>query len=140
LATRHADLVGAGMFFKPKNARATTGRLGEAWAIDYLVRQGYEIIETNYRRPFGEVDIIAREQGALVFIEVKTRRSRRFGGPSEAVDGRKQRQLSRIAQHYLAQHRLGDSAARFDVVGVILDAHDQPVEMELIRDAFESIG
>lgn len=128
------------MFFNPKNARATTGRLGEAWAIDYLVRQGYEIVETNYRQPFGEVDIIAREQGTLVFIEVKTRRSRRFGGPVAAVDGRKQRQLSRIAQHYLVRHRLGDSAARFDVVGVILDGDNRPVEVELIRDAFEYIG
>jgi len=128
------------MVLNPKDLRAVTGRLGEACAIDYLVRHGYEIVAKNYRKPFGEIDIIAREQGTLVFIEVKTRRSRRFGGPSEAVDLRKQRQLSRIAQDYLAQHRLGDSAARFDVVGVILDAGNRPVEVELIRDAFEYVG
>jgi len=128
------------MVYNRKDLRAATGRLGEACAVDYLVRRGYEIVAQNYRKPFGEIDIIARERGTLVFIEVKTRRSRGFGDPSAAVDVRKQRQLSRIAQDYLVQHRLGDSAARFDVVGVILDGDDRPVEVELIKDAFEYIG
>lgn len=127
------------MFFNKKITKGTIGSHGEACAIDYLVRHGYEIVEKNYRKSFGEVDIIARDRGTLVFIEVKTRHSRRFGGPTAAVDGRKQRQLSRIAQEYLVQHRLDNSAARFDVVGVILDGDDRPVEVELIRDAFEYV-
>jgi len=128
------------MFFRKKADTAATGRLGENFAIAYLVRQGYEILENNYRKQFGEVDIIAREQGAIVFIEVKTRHSNVFGTPSEAVNGRKQRQLSRIAQDYLLNHQLSDAAARFDVIGVTLDQHNRPAAIELIRNAFDAVG
>jgi putative endonuclease len=128
------------MFFRKKTDTAATGRLGETLAIAYLVRQGYEILENNYRKQFGEVDIIAREQGTIVFIEVKTRHSSVFGTPSEAVNGRKQRQLSRIAQDYLLNHQLSDTAARFDVIGVTLNQHNQPATIELIRNAFDVVG
>ena len=128
------------MFFRTKPDTATTGRLGETFAAEYLVRQGYVIVEKNYRRPFGEIDIVARERGVLVFVEVKTRHASGYGTPVEAVDARKQRQLSRIAQDYLLNGRLIDTAARFDVIGVILDAHNRPAEIELIKDAFDFVG
>ena len=125
------------MFFKKKTETATTGRLGETLAAEYLVRQGYEILEKNYRRTFGEIDIVARERGMLVFIEVKTRHSSAYGAPVEAVDAKKQRQLSRIAQEYLLKGQLGDMVARFDVIGVTLDPHNRPTQIELIKNAFD---
>jgi putative endonuclease len=128
------------MFFWKKADTATTGRLGETYAAEYLVRQGYEILEKNYRRQFGEVDIVARDRGTLVFVEVKTRHSHHYGAPVEAVDKRKQRQLSKIAQGYLLSNQLHDTAARFDVIGVILDTNNQPAQIELIRNAFDFVG
>ena len=128
------------MFFWKKSDTTTTGRLGEVFAAEYLVRHGYEILEKNYRRQFGEVDIVARDRGTLVFVEVKTRHSHRYGTPVEAVDKRKQRQLSKIAQGYLLSCQLYDTAARFDVIGVTLDKNNQPAQIELIRDAFDFAG
>ena len=128
------------LLFRKKKETAVTGRLGETYAVEYLIRHGYEILRKNYRKQFGEVDIVAREKGTIVFVEVKTRRSDIFGTPSEAVDGRKQRQLSRIAQDYLLNHQLNDVAARFDVVGVTLDPHNRPVTIELIKNAFDVVG
>jgi putative endonuclease len=128
------------MFFRAKTENATIGRLGETFAAEYLARQGYEILEKNYRKPFGEIDIVARERGILVFIEVKTRHSSVYGTPVEAVDARKQRQLSRIAQDYLLNGQLSDATARFDVIGVTLDAHNRPTQIELIKNAFDFAG
>ncbi len=128
------------MFFRKLSENAAIGRLGETHAADYLVRHGYEILEKNYRKQCGEVDIIARDRDTLVFIEVKTRRSSRYGTPHDAVDQRKQRQLSRIAQEYLVSHRLEDAVARFDVLGVTLDQQNRPIKVDLIKDAFEYLG
>jgi len=83
----------------------------------------------------GEVDIIAKEKDPLPFIEVKTRTSTEFGPPQLAVDTAKQRQLSKVALHYLKEKRLEEVKARFDVVSVILGTKGE--EIELIRDAFE---
>ncbi len=83
----------------------------------------------------GEVDIVAREKDTLAFIEVKTRTSTEFGPPQLAVDTAKQRQLSKVALHYLKEKRLEEVKARFDVVSVILGTKGE--EIELIRDAFE---
>lgn len=128
------------MFFWKKTDTATTGRLGEVFAAEYLERLGYKILEKNYRKQFGEIDIVARDQGTLVFVEVKTRHSNFYGAPVEAVDIRKQRQLSRIAQGYLLSCQLHDTAARFDVIGVTLDKNNQPAQIELIRNAFDFSG
>ncbi len=83
----------------------------------------------------GEVDIVAKEKDTLAFIEVKTRTSTEFGPPQLAVDTAKQRQLSKVALHYLKEKRLEEVKARFDVVSVILGSRGE--EIELIRDAFE---
>ncbi len=111
------------------------GRLGEEAATRHLQRLGYRILARNYRRRFGEVDIVARHRGQLVFIEVKTRRSSRYGSPFEAVDRRKQRQLVLVARDYIARHHLEDEMARFDVVAVTGEA-DGRVHVEVLEDAF----
>ena len=83
--------------------RLTLGRLGEKLALTYLQDLGYKILSRNYRIRLGEVDIIAEDNGTLVFIEVKTRYGDSCGLPFEAVTPRKQRQLSKVALEYIGR-------------------------------------
>ena len=117
-------------------ARGVTGRRGEELAVKYLSSQGYVIIARNYRASCGEVDIIAKEAGVLVFIEVKTRTSFDFGHPAESVNYRKRQQISKAALVYIGQQRLSGCPARFDVVSVLLPKGSEP-RIELIRNAFD---
>lgn len=100
-------------------ARLSLGRSGEDAATLYLTTQGYRIIARNLRTPVGEIDIVARKNKNLIFVEVKTRRSLAFGSPQEAVGPRKQRQIIRAAQWVLsdAQHR--GLQPRFDVIAIL---------------------
>lgn len=96
------------------------GAYGERAAAVYLERRSYEIVERNWRCPAGEADIIARSpDGALVFVEVKTRRGVRYGFPSEAVTPARRRRYERIAGYYLSAHASGDVRVRFDIVSVL---------------------
>lgn len=122
-----------------KRATLPVGRLGEGLAEEYLLGLGFEILERNYRKGFGELDFVARDRGTLVFIEVKTRHAGPFGGPMEAVDRRKQRQLSKMAQTFLVSRKIQDAPARFDVIGVILGDGNRLVRIEHIRNAFDYI-
>ncbi|MBN1381932.1 MAG: YraN family protein [Deltaproteobacteria bacterium] len=117
------------------NLRAKTGKQGEDIAAAYLKKAGYRIIERNYRCIFGEMDIVARDGNTTVFVEVKSRRSDRFGEPQASVGPAKQKKLSMISMHYLKNKDLLDRNARFDVVAVKLtpDGH----EVKLIPNAFE---
>lgn len=112
-----------------------TGKTGEDLAARYLKKRGYRILERNYRCPYGEVDIVAQEGGAIVFVEVKSRRSDDFGDPQTAVGIQKQKKLSLVSLHYLNAKDIPAGNARFDVVAVRMQAKDY--EVELIRDAFE---
>lgn len=111
------------------------GKKGEELAIAQLQKLKYKILEKNYKCPLGEMDLIARDKNTLVFIEVKTRSTKDFGGPAAAVDLRKQRQLSKVALHYLNQKKLNNIPARFDVVAIELIGSTPQVE--IIRNAFE---
>ncbi|HKM40245.1 MAG TPA: YraN family protein, partial [bacterium] len=79
----------------------TVGKQGEEFAQRYLARLGYRIIERNFSCPIGEIDLIAQDGNTLVFIEVKTRSSLRFGLPEEAVTRTKQQKLRNVASYYL---------------------------------------
>jgi len=114
--------------------RRSLGDRGEDMAAAHLKKQGYKILERNYRTPIGEIDLVARHQGALVFIEVKTRRSRRFGSPQEAVHPAKQERLRNLAEYYLQQQGLGEVMVRFDVVGILWQG-GKP-QIEVIEGAF----
>ncbi|MDP2681702.1 MAG: YraN family protein [Deltaproteobacteria bacterium] len=116
-------------------ARISVGKKGESLAAEFLRKNGYRIVENNFRNRYGEIDIIAIEGKTLVFIEVKTKTNNKFGPPKMAVDLRKQRQLSKTALAYLTQKRLNDCPARFDVVGISI--MEDKTEVELIRNAFE---
>ena len=115
--------------------RLSLGKMGEDLAVTQLKAMKYQILERNYRCPLGEMDIIAREKGSLVFVEVKTRATRDFGGPAAAVHERKQRQLSRVALLYLNHKKIRDIAARFDVVAV--DLSSSKPRIEVIQNAFD---
>lgn len=114
--------------------RRSLGDRGEDLAAAFLKKQGYRILERNYRTPLGEIDLIARHRGALVIIEVKTRTSDRFGPGQDAVGHAKQARLRKLADYYLKQKRLGDVPVRFDVVGILW--RDEQPQIELIQNAF----
>ncbi|MFT3799305.1 YraN family protein [Microbacterium sp.] len=96
------------------------GRAGEERAARYLTRQGYTLLERNWRCRTGEVDIVAVRAGMIVFVEVKTRRSELFGHPFEAVDRRKRDRLWRLAHAWLAAHpdAARGTRPRVDVIGI----------------------
>lgn len=111
------------------------GGSGEEIAAAYLQRRGYVILAKNYRKRFGEIDIVAAEGDTLVFVEVKTRTSAAFGSPLEAVDGRKQRRMAKAALAYLSAGNLHGRPARFDVVAVRLQQGGPQIEH--VRNAFD---
>ncbi len=117
-----------------KDARRLVGNEGENLAAAALKKQGYKILERNYRTPLGEIDLIARHQGFLVFLEVKTRKSVRFGQPQEAVSPAKQARLKRLADYYVKVKRLGEVKVRFDVVAITMGGDD--TKLEIIQEAF----
>jgi putative endonuclease len=116
------------------NDRGVLGNDGESVAADYLERHGYEIVDRNYRCKAGEIDIVARHRDTIVFCEVKTRRTDRWGEPSEAVHHRKQARLRRLAAAWLATHRVSSTCVRFDVVSIV-GGRASP-EVDHLVDAF----
>lgn len=123
------------------DTRKKTGAQGELDTLAFLEAHGYRVIDTNVRplggMARGEIDVIAWDGEYLVFIEVKTRRVAvgDQGTPAEAVDARKQRQLTRLAMAYLAKHSLDDVPCRFDVVAVVRP-RTGPARFLLLRNAF----
>jgi putative endonuclease len=113
------------------------GKASENTAAEYLKRQGYCILEVNYRTKLGEIDIVAKEGKTICFVEVKSRSSLAFGLPKEAVNKRKQHKLSRCALSYLKEKHLCNQSCRFDVLSII---QDERPKLELLRDAFELNG
>ena len=98
--------------------RQSLGKLGEDIACDVLTARGYAILATRHRTRFGEIDIVARHDGVLVFVEVKARRSTRHGGAVEAISPRKRRRVAAMALDYLAWTGNLDAPCRFDVVAI----------------------
>lgn len=110
------------------------GKYGEDLAQDYLRHQGYKILRRNFRKPYGEIDIIARHNDYLVFVEVKTRSSLDYGRPSEAVNYKKRRTYSKLARNYICNYGFGDYPVRFDVIEIIMNNGD--IQYNLITNAF----
>lgn len=106
------------------------GDAAEKFAIDFLKKSGYKIIERNFNTKFGEIDIIARDGKTHAFIEVKYRKSDDFGSPYEFVGARKKDRLKKAAWCYIKQKNISNSDFRFDVID-ILDG-----EIKLYKNAF----
>jgi putative endonuclease len=96
------------------------GATGEQLVVDHLIQSGLIIIERNWRIRGGEIDIVARDQGVLVFVEVKTRTSSRYGHPLEAIDNKKAHRLQRLALGWIAMHDSWGSDYRIDCAAVFL--------------------
>lgn len=117
------------------NERAALGAKGEEDAVSFLQSQGYKILHRNYRNRFGEIDIIASDKDILCFVEVKTRRSSKFGAPQEALSKFKISRISKAALGFLKERKFLDREARFDVVSIV--CAEDSVKPCLIKNAFE---
>lgn len=107
------------------------GDTQEHFVIDYLLSQDYDIVERNFRCRLGEIDIIARNEGYLVFVEVKYRKNMAYGHPSMAVNRRKQQTIYKVAEVYYKKNGISmNTPSRFDVVSVLGD------NVEIIKNAF----
>jgi len=117
------------------SVKADFGKRNEQLAAEFLRKHGYRILEKNYRCKTGEIDIIAKDNTTICFVEVKARNSQAFGLPQEAVGKHKQKQISIAALNYLSSKKLFAKSARFDVVSILWEGN-LPV-FSLIKDAFE---
>lgn len=107
--------------FGDERTTVEVGVTGEDRAVDHLVCRGYRIVERNYRCKVGELDIVARDRGVLVFVEVRSRRSAEFGSALDAVSWQKRRKVTHVAMQYLAYRRPRFDEARFDVIAITGD-------------------
>jgi putative endonuclease len=119
---------------KNKAPKKTIGDLGERLAEQYLVNLGHILLARTFRFEHGEIDLITEDNGELVFVEVKCRRSESFGTPEEAVTELKQATLRRTAEGYIYQQNITGRACRFDVVAITF-THNQP-NIKHYRNAF----
>ena len=115
--------------------RQSLGRRGEDLACAELEKRGYVIVDRRFRTRCGELDIVARDGGVLVFVEVRARSGSSFGTPFESVTWKKRQRLSQMAASYLFIRRLAGVACRFDVVAVVERQGMQTIE--LLRGAFD---
>lgn len=111
------------------------GKKGEEAAEIYLLQQGYEIIERNYRSQQGEIDLIAKDKSFLVFVEVKSYSFRSLGSPLGAVRKNKKQSIIHAARTYIYRNKIKDTYCRFDVVA-IFRRPDGSRAIELYKDAF----
>ena len=111
------------------------GTSGEEIACRFLRNKGYTILQRNYRARSGEIDIVARIDSTIIFVEVKTRASGGFAQPWEAVGHRKRRKLVTVAKLYVEEHSIRDMDFRFDVISILWSSAGQP-EIEWIQSAF----
>jgi putative endonuclease len=111
------------------------GKKGEGIAAAFLEKKGYNILLRKYKCSFGEIDIIAKHKKILSFIEVKTRSTKKYGLPQEAVTPAKQAKISRVALEFVQRYKMENRAARFDVVSV--QSLNDGYAVDLIENAFE---
>jgi len=109
------------------------GQQGEEMAAIYLAQKGYEVVKRNYRFQKSELDIIARKDGKLIVVEVKTRNSDYLAGPEITITKKKQKALIKAANFYILENDL-DTETQFDIVSIILNNNEQTIEH--LEDAF----
>ena len=117
-----------------------TGALGEKMARRELKHTGYKIVTANYHSPQGEIDIIARKKGCLVFVEVKCRHGDDFGPPEEAVTATKRHKLIQVAEYYIQHEAPSAGDWRIDVVAIELDEKDRKKRVAIVENAVNQDG
>ncbi len=126
-----------------RTPRQGLGAAGERLAVEHLRRQGYRILETNWRAPgLGELDIVAQDGECLVFLEVRTRRGDLFGSPEESMTPRKQQRLVALAQMWLQENRPNDPDPRWriDLVAIQMDPAGRLQRVEVVADVVDDVG
>lgn len=113
------------------------GNIAEKFAASFLKKNGYKILDLNFRSKFGEIDIISRSKDILCFVEVKFRKNRDFGLPEDFVDHRKQKKIIKTALYYLSIKEIEDLNIRFDIVSVEPGVKNK-LNARLIKNAFEA--
>lgn len=114
--------------------RQAFGELGERIAERWLKRSGWRVLQRRFRSGRRDIDLVVEREGTIAFVEVKARRGDQFGQPVEAVNWRKQRELTRSAQVWIDRHGRPEDSYRFDVVGVLLSG--ERVRVRHVPDAF----
>ncbi|MGC1208067.1 MAG: YraN family protein [Ornithinimicrobium sp.] len=115
----------------PHRTARAIGDHGEQLAVDHLCAHGVQVLERNWRCDLGEIDIVGIDGDALVFYEVKTRRSSRFGSPLEAITAAKAARLRRLAGRWMHEHERVASEVRVDVLGLTMNG--RTVDIEHVR-------
>ena len=116
-------------------ARQAFGELGERIAERWLKRTGWRVLQRRFRSGHRDIDLVVEREGMIAFVEVKARRGDRFGQPVEAVNWRKQRELTRSALVWIDRHGRPEETYRFDVVGVLMEGNR--VRVRHVEDAFQ---
>ena len=118
-----------------KNQNSTIGKLGEDIAVKYLENHDYKILSRNYRKPWGEIDIVAQQSDELVFVEVKTQNQGFEWRPEENVTRHKKRQLSKIINTYLKERKVyGETNFSVEVLGIIINDKTETAQVEHIQN------
>lgn len=120
---------------KPSYKREVGSR-GEQLAVKFLKKNGYKILQRNYRCKIGEIDIICYDHGAIVFVEAKTRYSSSYGPPELSVTEAKKRRIVKVAMHYVAEKKIVGRDFRFDVVSVFYTPMKKYPVITLFKNAF----
>ncbi|OGY24833.1 MAG: hypothetical protein A2Y57_00255 [Candidatus Woykebacteria bacterium RBG_13_40_7b] len=114
--------------------RGDLGRLGEDLAAEYLKKQGYKILDRNFHSRVGELDIVAQDKETLVFIEVKTRWSKKFGLPVEAITSWKLKSILKTAEYYKLLHSSLPDSLRIDAVAIEIDQNNNPLKFDHLKN------
>lgn len=120
--------------------RIRTGEAGEKLAEKFIRSRGFVILDRNVRTPFGEIDLVAEDNGVLVFLEVKTRVSERRGPPLASITALKRRHIIRNAVYYLRYRACAQRACRIDAIGIILARHGKMMVLKHVRNAIQLRG
>ena len=115
-------------------ARQALGEFGERVAERWLRLRGWRVVQRRFRTGHRDIDLVVEHDGMVAFVEVKARRGDTFGDPVGAVNWKKQKELGRSARVWIARHRRGSDAYRFDVIGVLVDG--SRVRVRHVEDAF----
>lgn len=118
--------------------RQRTGALGEQIAAQHLATAGYDILERNYRTPYGEIDIVCDHTNTLVFVEVRTRRPGPFGSPEQSITAEKAAHMTAAAEHYLQEAGIEKHEWRIDLVAVELGHSGKLLRVDVIENAVEA--
>lgn len=116
----------------------SVGKLGEDLGCQYLKDNGFKIIEVNFYSHWGELDIVAEKKSVIHFVEVKTRRSKKYGMPSEAVTYGKLKRLKRTIDYYIIKNKLQNRKMAIDVIGIILSSNSLPPEIRFYENVWIS--